>query len=118
MPDINISTEGLDWAFKLAEGAGAKDEFASGLCQLLDTMTSIGLNTRDFTMGEVWKDWAPGSLNWALFKRVPRQKDQVFYHGGLIYHGPYDHGGGDAPALSVVIDRDVVTQPHLWQIHT
>ena len=119
MPIITFTTEALAPAFEFAQAKGAKDAFATGLCRLLDTMSALALNSRPVaSRGEVWKDWAPASMNWALYQRVPGGGEECFYAGGLVHHGPADNGDGGAPALSVVIGRDAVTQPHLWQVHT
>lgn len=60
----------------------------------------------------LYKDFAPKSFYFEMVK----PGGAPWFNGGLIFHGPHDHGGdGGMPTLSVCVNPD--DKPH-WSVHT
>jgi len=100
------NVEYFEKVVKHAESIGKLDKLNERLKFLND------YSDRD-TRCTLYKDFAPLSFGF----QMEYKKDglyQVWFHGGVIYHGDHDNGGdGGMPTLSVN-----VTPVAGWAIHT
>jgi hypothetical protein len=93
--DANVS---LKWCLDYLANYGGNDE-----------------NGEDRCVVELYKDFAPYSFEFTIYRRGSNgQPDVVWFNGGLIFHGDHDgHGSGSAPTLAVTL-----TPTDGWSIHT
>lgn len=68
----------------------------------------------DKTRVRLFKDSAPYSFGFVIEAQDANGEWTLWFHGGLLYHGPHDgHGSGSAPTFAVSL-----TPTTGWSIHT
>lgn len=97
--------EVLAFANKVGKRAQLQDQ--------LDYLDQYAEQNRVKTKCYLFSDWAPYSFSFVM-KTVEDGKENIWFNGGLIYHGPHDNGGdGGAPTFSVCL-----SPTDGWSIHT
>ena len=87
-------------------------EWTEKLEKQLDYLDSF--NDRERTRCELQKDFAPLSFYFVMFAKNRIGEEEVWFNGGLIFHGPHDNGGdGGAPTFSVNLGAH-----DGWSVHT
>jgi len=62
----------------------------------------------------LYKDFAPMSFGFTMFKKTENGEWKRWFCGGLIFHGSFDgYGSGSGPTFSVTL-----TKTDGWAIHT
>lgn len=90
---------------------GKKTEQLDGLKERLAYLENYGSQE---TQCRIYKDFAPFSFSFVLYRKSKEGEWEPWFNGGLIYHGPHDNGGdGGAPTFSVNLSSH-----HGWAIHT
>lgn len=111
-------------AVTFARKHDCESQFARGVTLLLSLLSSFPEQAESHggtLAATIIKDGAPYSFAWWASVQMPDQPEasaKVMMNGGLIYHGPGDHGAGGAPAFSAMLGRDASKTPHEWAIHT
>jgi hypothetical protein len=121
---IITNPEKLREAIDFAMEAKCVDQLGIGLVRLFQTLT-VGMTPDNRMVATVSSDFAPHSLNFAVFHDMgwqfvdgPSQR-QLCLNGGWIYAGPGAPGDGSAPSFSVNLSWVAGQEPtHSWSVHT
>ena len=97
-----------------AKQVGAKQK----LQESLDYLGGYACHdTSEDTKVILFKDFAPNSFAFTMYKKQSDGEYKYWFNGGLIYSGPGQPLDGSFPALTVSIDPNN-GKAHDWSVHT